>query len=448
MNQQQHEPSISVASPVRVRRAERLQYQLVTQCADDLVAADHQVRRVAAVVATLNLSRFALPIKSRKGVAGRDGTDPQLLVALWLFASICGIGSARELARRCSPEEGSRPFLWLCGGVTVNHHLLSDFRVAHADALDALFKDVIALLAKKGLVRVRQISQDGMRVRASAGASSFRRERSVVQLKQAAAEQMALLRRQLDDPEFSAGLSVRQKKARERAIKNKQKRLDEALAQMPELNRRHTEAIKRAGNGKSGKKLAEKKPRVSTTDAESRVMRMSNGGFNPAFNVQLASDTHSRAIVGVDVTNEGSDNAGLSEPMRQQVEHNTGGTVEQHLIDGGYMRLEDIESAHAQKVELFMPPKPAKSKANRGKELEPKPGDSEAILAYKARMREEAGKEIYKKRASTSETINADLRTHRGLQQFTVRGLQKAKSVVMWCALAYNIMHFGGALVG
>lgn len=447
MNQQPSSPG-SASSPVRVRRPERSQFQLVTQCCDDLVPAEHQVRRVAAVVEKLDLSAFALPIKARQGVAGRDGTDPQLLVALWLYGSICGIGSARELARRCGSEHGSRPFLWLCGGVTVNHHLLSDFRVQHADALDALFKDVIALLASKGLVRVRQISQDGMRVRASAGAGSFRRSQSLEQLKQAATEQMAQLRKQLDDPEYSAGLSAKQKKAKQRAIQGKLKRLDEALAQMPELNRRHAEALERAGNGKSGQKLAEKQPRVSRTDADARVMRMPNGGFNPAFNVQLASDTHSRAIVGVEVTNEGSDNAGLSEPMRKQVQDNTGGTVEQHLIDGGYMRTQDIESAHAEKVELFMPPKPAKSKANRGKELEPKPGDSEGVLAYKARMRESSAKEIYKKRASTSETINADLRTHRGLSQFTVRGLRKAKSVVIWCALAYNLMHFAAALVG
>jgi hypothetical protein len=174
---------------------------------------------------------------------------------------------------------------------------------------------------------------------------------------------------------------------------------------------------------------------------------MPNGGFNPAVNVQLAADTESRAILGVEVSNEGSDNAGLSEPMRRQVEERTGGKIAQHLIDGGYMRTQDIEQAHAHGVELFVPPKPARHAPNQGRELEPKSGDTEAVLAWKRRMAGEEGKEIYKQRAATSETVNADLRSYRGLTQITVRGLNKARCVALWCALAYNLMHFGHALL-
>jgi hypothetical protein len=285
--------------------------------------------------------------------------------------------------------------------VTVNHHLLSDFRVEHADALDELFSQVIALLVDRGLVKVRRVSQDGVRVRACAGADSFRRE----------------------------------------------ERLEQAIAELPELKRKQEQAAKNAGNGKRGQKIRDKEQRVSTTDPEARVMKMPNGGFNPAVNVQLATDTESRAIVGVEVSNEGSDSAGLSAPMRRQVEDRTGLKVRQHLLDGGYLSVRDIEAAHGQEVELFMPPKPARSPGTRGKELEPKPGDSEAILAWKARMKSEAGKQIYKERASTSETVNADLRTHRGLTQLTVRGLAKAKCAALWCALAYNVMHFAARLL-
>ena len=175
-------------------------------------------------------------------------------------------------------------------------------------------------------------------------------------------------------------------------------------------------------------------------------MKMPNGGFNPAVNVQLATDTESRAIVGVEVSNQGSDNAGLSQPMRQQVEQRTGQQVEQHLLDGGYMCKDDIEQAHAGEVELFVPPKAARLAHHRGRELEPKPGDSEAVLEWKWRMASEEGKEIYKERAATSETVNADLRTYRGLTQITVRGLAKARCVALWCALAYNVMHFAALL--
>jgi hypothetical protein len=255
------------------------------------------------------------------------------------------------------------------------------------------------------------------------------------------------LRRQLENPESSAGLSTKQRAARRRAAKEKQQRLEQAIAQLPELKQKQAEAARKAGRGKQGQKIRDTEPRVSTSDGEARRMKMPNGGFNPACNVQLATDTESRAIVGVEVSHEGSDSAGLSQPMREQVEQRSGRAVEQHLLDGGYLRIQDIEHAHEQGVELFVPPKPARQPHRRGRELEPKPGDSEAVLAWKRRMASGEGKEIYRQRAATSETVNADLRSYRGLTQLTVRGLAKAKCVALWCALAYNVMHFGAALL-
>jgi len=417
---------------------------MVVQCPDDWVPGQHAVRMVAALVETLDVSGFAEPIKARAGVAGRDATDPGLLVGLWLYACIRGIGSARELARRC---EESAAFRWLCGGVTVNHRLLSDFRGDHGAALDELFTQVIASLVDKELVAVSRVSQDGVRVRVSAGAGSFRREERLQKLLGESKQHVEELRRQLENPESSAGLSTKQRAARRRAAKEKQQRLEQAIAQLPELKQKQEEAAQKAGGGKQGQKIRDKEPRVSTSDAEARVMKMPNGGFNPACNVQLASDPESRAIVGVEVSHEGSDSAGLSEPMREQVEQRSGGKVEQHLLDGGYLRLADIEHAHEQGVELFVPPKPARNLHRRGRELEPKPGDGEAVLAWKRRMASAEGKEIYRQRAATSETVNADLRSYRGLTQITVRGLSKIKCVALWCALAYNVLHFGPALL-
>jgi transposase len=428
---------------VRLRSPERRQMTMAVQCPDDLVSANHPVRMVMAVVEKLDLGRFHEPIKARQGQAGRDATDPQLLVALWLYACIRGIGSARELARRC---EDSAAFRWLCGGVTVNHRLLSDFRTDHGAALDALFTQVIASLVDKEVVYVSRVSQDGVRVRVGAGASSFRREERLEKLLEQARQHVEQLRAQVDSPEHAA-LSARQRAARKRAAVEKLERLEQAIAQLPELKRKQTEAARRAGHGKRGEQIRARQPRVSTTDAEARVMKMPNGGFNPAVNVQLATDTESRAIVGVEVTNEGSDNAGLSEPMRRQVKERSGSKVEQQLLDGGYLRSADIQQAQADGVELFIPPKMAKSPLRRGRELEPKPGDSEAVLAWKRRMSSEAGKEIYKERAAISETVNADLRSYRGLSQITVRGLAKARCVALWCALAYNLMHFGHLLL-
>jgi transposase len=429
--------------PVRLRRPERGQMAWVAQCADDRVSPTHPVRRIWEVVRHLDVSGFCTTIKAREGVAGRDTTDPQLLVALWLYACVRGIGAARELARQC---QENLAFLWLCGGVTVNHRLLSDFRTDQGEALDALFTQVIASLVDKGVVKVSRVSQDGMRLRVGAGASSFRGEERLQELLAQAQQHVEELRRQLEGPE-GAALTARQRAARERAAREKQQRLQAAIAQLPEVKKRHEATVKRAGGGQQGKKARARQPRVSTTDPQARVMKMANGGFNPAAHVQLAGDTESRAIVGVEVSNEGSDSAGLSAPMREQVEERTHGQVKEHLLDGGYVRYKDIEEAADQGVAIYMPPKGATNPERRGQELEPKPGDSEAVKAWKQRMASAEGKHIYKQRAATSETLNADLRTFRGLGRITVRGLAKIRCVALWSALAYNIMHFGPALL-
>ena len=178
------------------------------------------------------------------------------------------------------------------------------------------------------------------------------------------------------------------------ALRERAERLEAAVAQLPGLERKYAKRVGKMGRGPAGDKARERQPRVSTTDAEARRMKMPNGDFNPAVNVQLATDTESRAILGVEVSNEGSNNAGLSEPMRQQVERRTGRTVGQHLLDGGYMRDDDLERAHSAAVELFVPPKLAPSGPRRGRELEPERDDSAAVRAWKQRMTTEEGKAI------------------------------------------------------
>jgi transposase len=412
---------------VRLRRPERRQMELVPQCTDDLVSATHPVRTVAAVVAKLNLSAFGEAIKAREGVAGRDATDPELLVALWLYACIRGIGSARELARRC---EESAPFRWLCGGVGVNRRMLSDFRTDHGEALDQLFTQVIATLVDQELVTASRVSQDGVRVRVSAGAGNFRREERLQKLLAESQTHVEQVRRQLEEPEKLSGEAVKKRAAQLRAAEERQKRVEQAVAQLPDLKERQEETVRRAGQGERGQKIRAKQLRVSTSDPEARVMKMANGGYNPAFNVQLATDATSRAIVGVEVTNEGSDSAGLSESMREQVERRSGRKVAQHLVDGGYLRNDDIERAHEQNVELFVPPKGARNPEIRGRELEPKARDNAAVRAWKQRMGSDEGKEIYKQRAATSETVNADLRSYRGLTQFRYAAGTKRD---VWC---------------
>ena len=232
----------------------------------------------------------------------------------------------------------------------------------------------------------------------------------------------------------------------QRAARERQQRVEDAIAQLPELRRRQAKlSTKVSETDKAKGKLRE--PRASTSDADARVMKMPDGGYRPAVNVQLAVDTASRAVVGVDVIASGVD-TGQLEPMRQQVQRRTGRHVEEHLADGGFLTLDDVDRAASGNPELFVPPKPPRNTERRGSEFEPRPGDSEAVRAWRERMGSEAGQAVYQERGATVETVNADLKTHRGLVPLTVRGLPKARCVALWCALAYNLMHFGPRLLG
>ena len=419
------------AGALRFRRPDRAQARMVPCVLDDLVPAGHQVRLIWDVVEQLDLSAFSAGLKVQVGKAGRPATDVRLMVALWLWASTEGEGSARELERLCEEKDSYR---WLCGGVDVNHHTLGDFRVDHEKALDELLTKVLAALMEQGLVKVRRISQDGMRVRASAGSSSFHRRKTLEQHLVEAQKQVELLKSQREVPAAPSS-SRGQKAARKRAVEDRVRKAGAALEVLATVEKIRKEA--------KGGTNSRNEPRASTTDGEARVMKTGDGGFRPAYNVQLAADTESRAIVGVSVTNSGSDRA-LSEPMRQEVEQRTGGKVAEHLMDGGFVNFDQMGRAQQAGVTVYAPPQTSKKKVDP---YQVRPTDTAEVAQWRRRMATEEAKTIYKERASTSETVNADLRTYRGLDRFLVRGLAKVKCVALWSALAYNLMHFGKALL-
>ena len=418
------------APPPRIRHANR-QQMLMRPCSlEDLLPDDHDARTVWTLVSSWNLDRFLDTIRARGEQPGRAATDPRILISLWLYAAIQGVASARELDRLCRESD---PFRWICGQVSVNYHTLSDFRVAHKEALDDLLTQMLTVLIQGQAVSVIRIAQDGTRVRVSAATSSFKRRDTLEQARQKARDHLKIIARQADRLEDT---TVRRKKAEHRAAKEKLERIEEALKQLAEV-----EQAKAQQKDKPSKR---NQPRASTTDPEARFMKMPDRGTRPAFNVQLAVDTSSRAIVGVDVTNAGSD-AGLSEPMREQVEERTGQKVEEQLLDGGFVRLEAITQAAAAGTTIYMPPPKSRSKgADPSKR---KPGDTEAVAEWRKRMGTDQAKKIYRQRGSTIEPVNGDLKTHRGMVPFLVRGLNKAKCVVLWAALAYNVVHFRQTLL-
>jgi transposase len=430
----------------RLRQAERRQVSLRPVSLDDLLPADHRARFVWAFAERLDLSDLYGAIKAVEGHPGHPPADPRLLLALWLYATVEGVGSARELDRLCREHIG---FEWLCGGVGMNPTTLAQFRVAHGAVLERLLVDSFAAMLKTGHASLERIAQDGMRVRAAAGAASFRRRASLERCRAEAAAEVARLRAELEaDP---GHLSRRQAAARLRAAAEREQRVAAALAaaeelaaKRPEDRRGQDEDPPGPEDGAAAKRATKPapEPRVSTTDAEARVMKMPDGGFRPAFNLGFASDPRSTMIAAVTLTNTGADKGQLR-PMSEWLAEAYGQRPGEHLVDGGFAKLADIEALAAAGVAVFAPvPKPRDPARDPHA---PRDGDGPGVAAWRERMGSEAAKAIYKERAATAECVNAQCR-NRGLLRFLVRGLEKAKAVGLWHALAHNMICTGRLL--
>ncbi|MHC4093762.1 MAG: IS1182 family transposase [Planctomycetota bacterium] len=421
-------PAETGAEP-RLRRPDRGQVVLEPVCLDERLSADHLARTIWRVVEQLDLQAFCEPIVARGSDPGRPATDPKLLVALWLYAAVDGIGNGRKLDRLCREHDA---YKWLCGGVSLNYHTLNDFRVAQEGALDELFTHVLTALTDKGVVKVDRISQDGKRVRTSAGSSSFHREATLRRRLKEVRDYIEELKRQ---PDEASGESARKRAAKQRAARQQQERLEQALAMLPEL-----EASRR--NPKTRRKDRSKPVRVSRTDPEAPKMKMADGGIRPAYNMQLATDPTSGAIVGVDVVNKTAD-SNESGPLRDQVEHRTGRKVSEHLMDQGYVNMDQIDAAERTGVAIYAPLPKGKS----GQPVTASRWDKPGTTMWRQRMQTDEAKEIYKQRAPASERLNAEVQERLGLRAFAVRGLRRVRCVALWTALAYNVVHFAESLV-
>jgi len=402
----------------RLQRPDRQQVLMQYLSLDALLPEDHQARVVWQYVDGLDLPELYAPIRAVEGRAGRTPIDPKVLMALWLYATLDGVGSAREIDRLCGEHVAYR---WLCGSVSVNYHTLADFRTAHVAVLDRLLTESVAQLMHEGLVTMERVAQDGVRVRAGAGASSFRRQKSLRRCRVEAQGQVEALQQELQGDPHAA--SRRRQARRQAAAEDRQARVQRALEQLPEV-----EAKK-----KPGKK---DKARVSTTDPDARVMKMADGGYRPAYNVQYAADTGAQIITGVDVTNNGDDHHQMP-PMLDQHQQRYGRVPDETLTDGGFACSDSIETASATGTVVYAPV-PTKKTDLLGPH-DPHPDDSEAVAAWRARMATEEAKTIYRQRASTAECVNAIAR-NRGLRQFLVRGLEKVRAVALWFALAHNLV--------
>jgi transposase len=412
----------------RLRLAQRFQGEIRTASLDELLPPDHEVRVLWDYVCELDLTALLQAIRAVPGTPGRNATDPRILLALWLFATIDGVGSARTLDGLCRQHLA---YEWLCGGVRLNYHTLADFRSQHTAVLDQLLTDSVATMLHENLITLKQVAQDGMRVRASAGASSFRREATLEKCLEEAKTQVQALKNQVD--EDSQAASRRQQAARVRAARERQERIEQALAERLKLVDKREQQRR-----EKGVKFDPAQLRVSTTDAEASRMKMPDGGTRPAYNVQFATTVEGGAIVGVDVVSVGSD-GGQMQPMLEQLETRYQEKPKEMLVDGGFTTLLDIEQAERAGVKVLGPIKNEESKKAKGDDpYQPKKSDGPGVGAWRQRMGTAAAKELYKWRAATAEWVNAGAR-QRGMYQATVRGRQKVLAVALLQALVHNL---------
>jgi transposase len=412
------------ATAPRLNKPERFQVEMRCESLDRRLDDDHVARLVWRLVEGLDLSSLYESIAAVEGNAGRNASDPRVLFALWLYAAVEGVGSARELERLCFEH---RAYEWLRGSVPVNYHMLADFRVQHGDLLKQLQVDSLAGLLCEGLVSLECAAQDGMRVRASAASGSFRRRPSLEEAQLQARAHLDQLEREADDD--GAGQTARRHKARERAARERVERVGQALEAVEHM----------AAQREKRKKGDGVKARASTTDPEARTMKMGDGGFRPAYNVQMATAAESGIILTMDVINEGSD-AGQMKPLMDEIKEDQGQAPANLLTDGGFSTVDDIEATEQGGTTVYTPVKEEDKQKKAGKDpFAPKRNDSPIIAQWRQRMGTDAARDFYKRRAPTAELSNARLR-NQGVYLLPVRGLAKVKAILWWHVLAVNLL--------
>lgn len=470
----------------RVKFINRQQNCWATIEVERLVGDDHPARAIWEFTGQLDLSGFYEPIRAVEGQAGQSAIDPRLLVSLWIYGYSRGIGSAREIARRCEYEPA---FQWLCGMEPVNHHTLSDFRVGYDAALRKLFAEVLGVLTAEGLVTLERVMQDGTRIRTQAGAGSLHRGASLRQHVEAARRQVEAM----GDPREDPGETRRQRAARERAVRERGERLAVAAAELEKIRRESS---------------TPEQARVSVVEPEARVMKESGGGFAPCYNAQLTTDAAAGAVVQAELS-QGRSDYPLLQPALETLEASTGQMPKEVVADGGYTSRENIialegktnfigslgeagarergqrerrggdaefardQFTYHSDLDVYVCPAGERLKhvgsrvdravrvhryraeadacagcahrprccpeARRGRELT-RIEEPAAVTRFRTKMQTPAAQQIYRQRAAIAEFPNLWIKEKFGLRKFHVRGLKKAAQELLWVALTYNLL--------
>src|SRR5271163_285002 len=489
-------PSIPVARP-RLVAVNRQQMVMRAVDVELLIEEDHSARSIWELVGRLDLSLYYAAIAAVEGRAGREHTDPQVLISLWLYAYSRGISSGREVARRCEYEPA---FQWLCAPEPVSHRTLSGFRSDHQAALNDLFVQVLGMLSAEGLITLERVTLDGTKIKANAGGNTFRGREKIVAHLAAAREQVRVLNAQAEEEEK---LTKRQAAAKRRAARQRASRLEAALREVERLQR---------------EKLHDRKTfvaRASSTDPEAHVMRNGEGGTVPSYNVQLVTDTQHGLVVNVEATTDAIDYRQLH-PALERCEKKLGRAPQQIVADGDYTNHASVQAAathgvdfygswqdswkaterdaqgrsaaflssafpydaaqdvfrcpagetlrhravlnrgHGVRTRVYRAPKEACHTCALREQCAPpgaRPGWRRSITrieepsettAFKAKMKTEVARQIYAQRSRVAEFAHAWIKERCGLRQFRCRGRLKATMEATWACLTYNLMRWFG----
>jgi transposase len=457
-----------------------------------LIEEDHPARSIWELVGRLDLSRYYADIGSVEGRAGREHTDPQVLISLWLYAYSRGISSAREMARRCEYEPA---FQWLCGLEPISHRTLSGFRSGQKAALDDLFVQVLGMLSAEGLITLERVTLDGTKIKAHAGGNTFRRQPPLEAHLQLAREQVRLMEEQAAEEEQRA---KRQVAARRRAARQRRSRLEAAV--------REVERLQQEKKDDRDSFVA----RASSTDPEAHVMRNGEGGTVPRYNVQLLTDTTHGLIVNVEATTDAIDHRQLA-PALDRCRQTLGRHPRQVVADGDYTNHASVEAAascgvdfygswqaswkpgerdaqgrraaflarafpyqaehdgftcpageilthralqnrgHGVRVHVYRAPREACRQCALRRQCAPQKArpqwvrsitrleEPAATLAFKAKMATAEAQQIYGQRSRIAEFPHAWIKERCGLRQFRSRGRLKATMEATWASLSYNL---------
>lgn len=409
-------------APAHIREPQR-SHGITFERVDDLVAHDHPARLLWDVLGGFDLAPFSARIRSTPGAAGRPQLSPRMVLTAWLYAYSQGVGSARHLAKLLRTDLA---YLWIVGDLEIGHHKLSEFRAEHGEALNQLFTDVLAQLLHRGLISLDAMAQDGMRVRAAAGAASFRSYGSLLECRQQAELHLKAVLAQVDSPAESFAVQAR----REAAARDFQQRVEQAIKACVQQRHDHPERVARG----------------STTDAEARVMKMADGGFRPGLNVQFGTvgkpTGGPRTIVAVRVTNVGSDLGSLL-PMVDQVHQRLGQYPRTVVADSNHAKHDDLIALMALGIEPVVTVPSARRGQPRGEQADQR----EPIQRWRERMAQEPAKSQARARASVAELANAWQKSKHGLTQALVRGAARLLNVMLLGALAMNLLQHAPKLL-